>query len=162
MILNRKFKNNYYSQIVSNSDDIIQLHIYRLLCTVIASKKINKYIVFTPLIDEFQESQIIDSLIGIAAHIRFLKNNNKFRDTETSCGKLYELKHSGETRIILTFKRACDKIMHAEKIEIQKTDSHSLRSVEPNLLLHGQFTKESTWRAELSLVEFAKEAIVHI
>lgn len=145
------------------------LDLYRLLCMVTASREVASHGLTSPAIAMMQggffKSEVTRILISCAAGLRILFDQrpqgpmNEQRD----CGKLFPNWATDPAKVeVLTLREACNKIIHATDIRFDvvipdaainpdEEGAHYL----PRLYLYGSKGRND-WRAELSLIDFAR------
>ncbi len=114
--------------------------------------------------DEYELSEAAHHLVEIAIYCRtaqdhFIKLTPLNKDwLSNSVGKLKYPAASRKTEI-LTFREACNKLIHAEDItwEAANEKGRHQRYLKPFVYLYGTKQKKQ-WRATLDVILFVKEA----
>lgn len=143
------------------------LDLYRLLCMVTASREVASHGLTSPAIAMMQggffKSEVTRILISCAAGLRILFDQrpqgpmNEQRD----CGKLFPNWATDPAKVeVLTLREACNKIIHAIRFDVVIPDAAINPDEEgahylPRLYLYGSKGRND-WRAELSLIDFAR------
>jgi hypothetical protein len=133
----------------------LRLELYRLLCYFMTSEHIADKESLSPLIDDFQDDQIVITLITIASTVRFIDDSNgryltrykgktKFGTKIDSQGK----KHN------LDIRDACNKILHAEEIKFEIFNKQNFRKIKPKINLYGKELDGSRYRAKIDILNF--------
>ena len=105
---------------MSNSDipniNVVSLRedVYRLVCMLLADEKVSAQPLFQEAAADIHEKEVNRLLIWIAIAARQLLEIDQ-TDEEQSCGILWNDFPDG-TKETLTFRKACDKIIHANEI----------------------------------------------
>jgi hypothetical protein len=139
------------------------LDLYRLLCMFLADKRVvsvdpNPYSEPLELRSEFLRGEVLRILISSSVALRIaFDQDQEFKSLKTNCGKLYPKWPKGKQKAeSLTLREACNKIIHAEKIQY---DFHEPAAVDPYLrpyvYLYGKKDGRE-WRAKLSIIGFVK------
>ena len=127
---------------------------YHLAAMAIASRQIRE--VFIPPTDAdihlfyaYEDQEIHQALIYVAIQLRMIDDiliqNNRNREfVETEIGFLNETD-------ILTLRDACNKIIHAEEIEVGLPSS-------PEIILHGSKSGDP-WKAKFAILDFVKSTM---
>lgn len=107
-------------------------------------------------------SEISRRLISVAAILRNLMELNRDTTIQTlEVGKFYRISNSNEFAE-LTFREACNKVIHAEHINFDNSDDPTVSSpyvgyLNPIVYLYG--TQNGVlWKTELGVFKFIKEA----
>ncbi|SOH95632.1 hypothetical protein SAMN06273572_1141 [Monaibacterium marinum] len=162
------------------NSEIVFRDTYRLLCLFMADKAIfgmtpqdqqvwggsqcSKEPLFR-LRHQFIEDEINHTLINLAicnrTHMELRKDQHGRKYPDSVCGKLIENPHE-ETFKDLSFREACNKIIHAERFLGTYMNSGTVTCLagqnEPmhhDLWLFGNFKKKE-WKAELDVLEFLR------
>jgi hypothetical protein len=150
------------------------LDLYRLLCMVMASRDVARHGLTSPVIAMMQggffKSEVTRILISCATGLRIRFDQRPQRptnDERSDCGKLFpNWVTDPKTVEVLTLREACNKIIHATDIRFDvvipdaaiNPDEEGLY-YEPHLYLYGSKGRND-WRAELSLIGFARRGAV--
>jgi hypothetical protein len=146
------------------------LDLYRLICMVSASREVARRGLTAPTIAMMQggffKSEVTRILISCAAGLRiqFDQSQGPTNDDERSdCGKLFpNWATDPKTVEVLTLREACNKIIHATDIRFDVVVPDAAMNpdeegayYQPRLYLYGSKGRND-WRAELSLIDFAR------
>jgi hypothetical protein len=145
------------------------LDLYRLICMVSASRDVARRGLTAPAIAMMQggffKSEVTRILISCAAGLRiqFDQSQGPTDEQKADCGKLFPNWVSDPDRVeVLNLREACNKIIHATDIRFDVVAPDATRNpdeegahYEPRLYLYGSKGR-SNWRAELSLIDFAR------
>jgi hypothetical protein len=150
-----------YGHRINEGDMLISLH--RLLSAVLAIDAIylrTKDIPDDPLRrlqDECFEDEVTHLLVSTAAFNRVYRTqrhprrisgeNYTIEPVEGTCGNLWTDSHNPKSQQALSFKDACDKILHADVINF----SSSMKT----FTMMGNLGKKS-WTVELDLVQYVR------
>ncbi|MBB4261467.1 MULTISPECIES: hypothetical protein [unclassified Bradyrhizobium] len=149
------------------------LDLYRLVCMVSASSDIARLGLTSPAIEAMQgayfRSEVTRILISCATGVRiqFDQSPDTTNDPKSNCGKLFPNWATDKSKVeVLTLREACNKIIHATDIrfDVEIPDAANNPDEEgayyhPRLYMYGSKGRND-WRAELSLVDFARYAAV--
>ena len=104
---------------------------YRLLCVVMADRAIAEFATKDNLVSLrslFVEDELVHTVIQLAImnrtqldHMEELRCDDSelsFETIETKCGELTENDGANSDKKCLTFREACNKIIHAEEIKV--------------------------------------------
>ena len=148
------------------------LDLYRLLCMVLADKQLAKLSAHSPrniggLQGEYADTEITRALTSTSVILRILFDQNDarlFADlTVKKCGTLYPnyLKRK-DTKEELTLREACNKIIHATRVNRDIVVPNAARNPDrvglhrlPYMYLYGKKDGRN-WRAKLSIIDFVK------
>lgn len=107
-------------------------------------------------------SEISRRLISIAAISRNLMEISRDTTIQTlEVGKFYKKSNSDEF-VELTFREACNKVIHADHINFDNSEDPAVSSpyvgyLNPIVYLYGTYNGEP-WKIELEIFKFIKEA----
>jgi hypothetical protein len=147
------------------------LDLYRLLCMVLADRPLAQMeehaITIHRLRGEFVYPELIRVLTSTATVLRILFDHydREFAEARIKpCGELFSDWPKTQQPEHLTLREACNKIIHAAKINHDEIDPDPGDNpdqigvyLQPFLFLYG--TRDGLdWRAKLSIIEFAKIA----
>ncbi|MFB6421077.1 MULTISPECIES: hypothetical protein [Bradyrhizobium] len=149
------------------------LDLYRLICMVSASQDVATLGLTSPAIAMMQggffRAEVTRILISCAAglRIRFDQAQGPPEDQNPDCGKLFPNWETDPNKVeVLTLREACNKIIHATdiKFDVVIPDAEINPDEEgayylPHLYLYGSKNRND-WRAELSLIHFARRGAV--
>lgn len=149
------------------------LDLYRLLCMVTSSRDVAKRGLAAPAIAMMQggffKSEVTRILISCAAglRIRFDQSRGPTDEQKADCGKLFpNWATHPKTVEVLTLREACNKIIHATDIRFDVVVPDAAINpdeegayYQPRLYLYGS-KGHNDWRAELSLIDFARRGAV--
>ena len=153
-----------------NSDTVLR-DAYRILCVVMADRAIMEFVATDNLVNlvnlrySFAQDELLHTVIQLAVMNRIqLDNMNKLRSDpdersfdpiEINCGELIENDGPNSDKKCLSFREACNKIIHAEKIIVKPDENGD--SVFPGrkstLILCGT-KNQNPWQAELDILQF--------
>jgi hypothetical protein len=146
------------------------LDLYRLICMVSASRAVARRGLTAPALAMMQggffKSEVTRILISCAAglRIRFDQLNGLTNGDERSdCGKLFPNWATDPNKVeVLSLREACNKIIHATDIRFDVVVPNAAINPDeegayylPHLYLYGSKGRND-WRAELSLIDFAR------
>ena len=147
------------------------LDLYRLFCMFFGDKQLAEMeegsITIQTLRERYVYSEAIRILTttSIALRILFDQHEREFEEaSKRHCGQLFPDWPNRETPEDLMLREACNKIIHATKVHYNVVDpdpDHNPDQIgvylRPYLHLYG--TKDGhDWKADLSIIDFAKEA----
>jgi len=143
---------------------ILEQKAFYLLSIINASAKSNSISdLRSSLVVQYECSEISRLLLECAVFIRNemdLKNStsNGFNYRIDSCvGSLYsDIIKSPEESINLTFREACNKIIHTQHVNFDLENGSSIQeydSISNTIYLYGNFGKQE-WKAELDMCKF--------
>lgn len=145
------------------------LELHRLLAIIFASKSFAELRVgngekWDPIdhLQQFEDDEITRILLSVSVTARVIddRNNKVFDLVAGDCGKLFETDEKGTTETGLTLREACNKIIHAQKIRFDISETETTqRYLNPIIYLYGERRKGHEWRAVLDVVDFAKEYV---
>ncbi|WP_439369627.1 hypothetical protein [Bradyrhizobium sp. DASA03120] len=149
------------------------LDLYRLVCMVSASCDVARLGLTCPAIAAMQEayfrSEVTRILISCATGVRIQldQSHGTPDDTGPNCGRLFPDWAADKSKVeVLTLREACNKIIHATDIrfDVEVPDGANNPDEEgayyqPRLYLYGSKGRND-WRAELSLLNFARWSAV--
>lgn len=145
------------------------LDLYRLLCMVLASRDVATHGLASPAIAMMQggffRSEVTRILISCATGLRihFDQRPQGLASEQRDCGQLFPNWATDPEKIeVLSLREACNKIIHATDIRFDvvvpdaaiNPDEEGLY-YRPYLYLYGSKNRND-WRAELSLIDFAR------
>lgn len=150
----------------------VKRDLYLLLACALSSKRYAEqtngidYDPLQTLRDSHEQPEISSLLLAIAARVRILDDRAMFPKVimAMNCGSLTVGASSGRKKLPLALREACNKIVHARKLQLRVSYFDSFDAtlpsptsdhMEPILLLHGSKAGK-TWRASLDLVRFAR------
>lgn len=145
--------------------DIVRLQVYQILTILYSSKLINTHKKFSELSGDYEQSELMRLLLGLAIysrnqidnsvdHIQSLGSNN------SNVGKL--LIEGKEKK--LTFREACNKIIHIEHINFDLKDPKSLKKhkgIAPTLYMYGKYQGKE-WKVVLDIMKYLNGVISYI
>jgi hypothetical protein len=145
------------------------LELHRLLAIIFASKRFAELRngngeTWEPFehLQQYEDDEITRILLAVSITARVIDDRNeKILDlVARNCGKLIEINEKGTTEIDLSLREACNKIIHAQKIrfDISETET-SQRYLNPVIYLYGERRKGHEWKALLDVISFAKEYV---
>ena len=147
----------------------VLLDIYRLLTIFMASKGVAELEIPLPHLyaedplqrfDEFESDEITRILLTVAITVRVIDDHESrmFDFLALNCGCLTS--NTGGTMLVsaLTVREACNKVLHASKIEFERTTLPNGRCfLQPRIHLSGTDHRQQTWQANLDIVLFCRE-----
>ena len=143
---------------------VLRLELYRLLTSILASEHAHEDSSHITLFHEFQEDQIIISLITIATTVRIIDDReqrylNRFN---TECGQITTWRNKKRETGTLKLREACNKIIHAKKVRFEIFDASNRQRLKPIIHFYG-VQDQKKWKATLELLEFIEkvEAFVY-
>lgn len=145
---------------------------YRLLSLVLADEAIaimceDERDDLAQLRDQFIEDELIHLLISTAVmnrtqddHMGGPRNDASelsFRPVDQICGVLQENVAESDEEQPLTFREACNKIIHATMItaETEEIEGHAYRVLPPSVILRGMRGR-APWQAYLNIPNYAR------
>lgn len=145
------------------------LDLYRLICMVSASRDVAKRGLAAPAIammqGSFFRSEVTRILISCAAGLRiqFDQSRGPTNEQKADCGKLFPNWVTDPNKVeVLSLREACNKIIHATDIRFDVVVPDAARNPDeegayfrPQLYLYGSKGRDD-WRAQLSLIDFAR------
>ena len=143
--------------------EAFDLELYQLACTFAASRELARLASDHPglgrLSRVFQQSEAARRLVAAAAMIRSAMDtwsSAAHSRLDATVGELVLHPHNCEQAATLNFREACNKILHADSIELldQQSDSDVLKY---DIVLEGRKGQEE-WRALLSVTKFVDVA----
>jgi len=112
--------------------------------------------------EQFTEDEIVHHLVSTAImnrlhmeHMRKLRESPdevSFNPVEAVCGELYPEADKDE-KVSLEFREACNKIIHAESVEIFDPDKPALR-------LHGRLGNKE-WMAFVEVIAYVRASVTN-
>jgi hypothetical protein len=145
------------------------LNLYRLICMLSASRDVARRGLAAPVIAMMQagffKTEVTRILISCAAGLRihFDQSQGPTDEQRSDCGKLFPNWATDPDKVeVLSLREACNKIIHATDIRFDVVVPDAAINpdeegayYEPCLYLYGSKGRND-WRAELSLIEFAR------
>lgn len=145
--------------------------LYLLLACVLASKRYAEqsngtdYDSLQTLRDEHEQAEVGRLLLSIAVRVRALDDRGQIPAAvvRRGCGSL----GTGRERTTLVLREACNKVVHARKVQFTVSHSDAFDAslpsptsehMEVTMLLHGSKNRK-TWRASLDLLKFVRSVI---
>ncbi|MGL3106002.1 hypothetical protein [Bradyrhizobium sp. BR 1432] len=149
------------------------LDLYRLICMVSSSRDVARQGLTSPAIAMMQggyfKSEVTRILISCAAGVRihFDQSGGPADEPGSDCGKLFPNWATDKSKFeVLTLREACNKIIHATDIRFDVVVPDAANNpdeegayYQPRLYLYGSKGRND-WRAELSLLDFARWSAV--
>lgn len=149
----------------------IRRDLYLLLACALSSKRYAEltsgkdYDTLQKLRDAHEQQEIGRLLLSLAVRIRVFDDRGQMPPSvmRRSCGSLT----TGQDRATLTLREACNKIVHAHKLQVMVSHldefdatlpSPTSDHMETTMLLHGSKNR-MVWRASLDLVKFVRAVI---
>lgn len=147
--------------------------LYKLLCSFLASPAIAEMVatesydsfVFTQIIDEHEDKEILDSLFYSAAFLRIADDLKQIstQSMHATVGKITV----GQITKPLTLREACNKVIHADRLKYVYGENRQYKYIEeylePVIRLFGKSQDgKKRWRATLDIkryVELAHKAL---
>lgn len=163
--INTPIMNNGHYPNISN----VLLDIYRILTIFMASKSIAEleeshlYKEDDPLqqFAVFESDEITRILLTVSITVRVVdERESKIMGLlADDCGHLVPDTNKPAPPTSLSIREACNKIMHASKIEFGRATLPNGRSfLQPWIYLFGtDFQKKNAWKANLNVVQFSRE-----
>jgi hypothetical protein len=160
-----------------------RLDLYRLLSCFYASTEFSKcrgqlkLESVAILGNEFEEYEIARLLVNISAKIRMIQDREKeyFKKLIGVCGKLTPDLSTPNKKENLSFREACNKIIHAKhfkfdvkNVKVRDSDySSSQPALRPFIHLYGEKYDDKkkcllNWKASLNVVDFSKIGAIHV
>jgi hypothetical protein len=147
--------------------------LYRLVTMVLADRELStlaetEHEALARLRMQFIEDELVHLLIGSAVtnrlreeHMRALREDpaEGFQPLVHDCG-LLKLDVTVDCEIALTFREACNKIIHAEEIttETEQGEAYAFPVMPRHIVLRGHRGQEA-WEAHLDLVEYVRASV---
>lgn len=148
---------------------------YRLLCVIMADRAIAETAVddFDSLVslrEQFVEDELVHTVIQLAVMNRTQMDHMSgprsdpselsFRPVERTCGMLTEDALADGGEISLSFREACNKIIHAEHIVVETDDTGdgAFPALPHTVILRGTKNRNA-WQALLNVPEFLRGTV---
>jgi hypothetical protein len=146
------------------------LDLYRLICMVSASRDVSSHGLTSPAIAMMQggffKAEVTRILISCAAGLRihFDQSPGPTDEQKSDFGKLFPNWATDPEKVeVLSLREACNKIIHATDIRFDVVAPGAATNrigqagayYQPQLYLYGSKGRND-WRAELSLIDFAR------
>lgn len=152
---------------------LVQTELHQLLSVFLASQAIAEAanakeaeLVDSMDVQEHEDSLVARLLLSIAVSLRVLddRTNRKLSEHALEVGSAIErVPASIESGVRLTLREACNKIIHARQVELERTSlTDSCGYLSPYVTLVGHDQRARVWRATLSIVAFVQEAQIAI
>jgi len=113
-------------------------------------------------LQQFEDDEITRILLSAAVTARVLddREDGVFGQIAGDCGILSEAKGGEITKVPLTLREACNKIIHAKKIrfDVSETDERQ-PYLNPTIYLYGTRSNGLEWKATLDVIKFAEEYV---
>lgn len=149
---------------IHESYSLLELKAFHLISIINASKTSNSIEdLNTLLIKEYEMSEVARILIEIAVQIRNQIDldcstfEGRKYNPNSSTGKLTINYQSASCRTIdLSFREACNKIIHAKHINFDLLNPNSIKEYDymnPQIYLYGDFNGHE-WKTELDILKF--------
>ncbi|MFH1657920.1 MAG: hypothetical protein ABIG35_01280 [Pseudomonadota bacterium] len=145
------------------------LELHRLLAIIFASKSFAELRVgngeeWDPIdhLQQFEDDEITRILLSVSITARVIDDryDKVFDLVAGNCGSLFETDEKGTTESGLTLREACNKIIHAQKIRFDISETEATqRYLNPIIYLYGERRKGQEWKAVLNVIDFAKEDV---
>ena len=141
---------------------------YRLLCLVMADRAIADFTDKDNLLllhNRFANYELLHTVIQLAVMNRIQLDNMEplrsdpselsFESIERKCGDLIEDVEANNDKICLTFRGACNKIIHARKVKVTPDENGDrvFPVRESTLILRGTLNQKA-WQVNLDILEF--------
>jgi hypothetical protein len=148
----------------------LRLWLYQLNCIFFASPKLSGWAddddwrrdPFLQMLQDFEEHEVLKLILRTSIWCRALEENLPLEERKKFAaypiGELQQDK-SSKTKVPLTFREACNKIIHATYINFDRKRSRSLcyNSLKPFFYIYGK-KGQKEWRAKFDLKEFTISA----
>jgi hypothetical protein len=118
--------------------------------------------------DQFIADEVVHLLISTATanrihdeHMGWLRrdpNEADFPHIDSACGTLWPDILKDDTTTPLTFREACNKIIHAIHIVPETAGDPAENPLSPNIILRGHL-RDKAWEAHLDLVEYVRASV---
>ncbi|MEX4008260.1 hypothetical protein [Neoaquamicrobium sediminum] len=162
---------------VLNSQTVLR-DVYRLLCAVLADGELaqvarDEHDVLVHLRDQFIEDELVHLLIATAVmnrshddHMmgpRQDKAELSFKPVTHACGTLLpDVDKDVAEEVELTFREACNKIIHADHItaETEQREDAAFPVLPQTVILRGTQGKKA-WQAILNIPDYARATLVN-
>ncbi len=139
--------------------EALDLEIYQLACIFASSKELAKiskqHNSFSSLTETFELSEASKKLITIAVALRSALDSNPHRHKEVEVGSLIKNTSKIE-KVPLSFREACNKIIHASDIEFFDVDEN-YTPLNWSIKLWGSHFDQD-WEATLDVAKFIESA----
>ena len=119
--------------------------------------------------DLFLEDELVHTLVSTAVsnriqldHMSDISGDGGPRDDTTpnlNCGELQKSFPENEVTEDLTFREACNKIIHAVHIVVETGGDPAYYPIHPEITLRG--THGVSWQARLNLIEYARASVLN-
>jgi hypothetical protein len=144
----------------------VRLDLYRLLSAFFASQEFanlstgdGAYDPIGSLADEFEESEIVRTLISIATSMRIADDqNNHYLDRyNTDTGVLITDLNQPDQTVMLNLREACNKMIHATAVKFDIDENENFNEyLNPTIYLYGE-KRGVRWKAVLRISDFARD-----
>ncbi len=145
------------------------LELHRLLAIIFASKNFAELRTgngetWEPIehLQQYEDDEITRILLAVSITARVIDDrNDKILDlVARDCGRLFETNEQGTTETGLSLREACNKIIHAQKIRFDVSETETTQTyLNPIIYLYGERRKGQEWKAVLDVISFAKEYV---
>ena len=142
--------------------EALDLELYRLLSLIAASRAIHRSRRQWPALDRlrnaFEPCELSLRLISVAVAVRNLMDTSLIgpAHAQAPVGLLTRNCSGRQDQSDLTFREACNKIIHADEVELYSGAGNGSRPVQPRIRLHGARRRE-TWVAQVDPHAFITE-----
>lgn len=148
--------------------DALRADLHQLLCIFSASESIHRKVQDEPdfakkhlVFEKLEDDAITKLLLSTAITLRILdeREDGNLEMFSRYCGSLQE----GSKSNGLSFRGACNKIIHAKEIEMARnTLSNEITYLFPEIYLSGTDQRKRTWRATVNIYEYVREGMIGI
>ena len=148
---------------------------YRLLCVIMADRAIAENVVddtdsLVSLREQFVEDELVHTVIQLAVMNRTQMDHMNgprsdpselsFRLVDRDCGLLTENAGADGGEVVLSFREACNKIIHAKHIVIETDDSGDWAfPVLPHTVILRGTKNRGAWEAQLNVPDFLRGTV---
>jgi len=163
-----KTNDNYWTNGFPNNESysLLELKAFQLISIINASQKTNSIKEFKEYLVRYYELfEVSNLLIELAVQIRNRLDLNNIYDEQilyrigASVGNLItDLEMPENKKVPLTFREACNKIIHTNHINFDLNNPINLfeyESLNKTVYLYGDF-RGKPWKAELDTIEFVR------
>ena len=141
----------------------LRYDLYYLVTVLLGSDRYSwysEYLALGELLEEFEQDAVDHALITLAIRARVLldRYSPRLEVTRQRCGTLIADVQHPEAERTLTFREACNKIVHAASRRFEPDEDHQFLGSE--VVLEGVALDRRRWRATLSAFELVKAILV--
>lgn len=142
------------------ASEAVDLEIYQLACIFAASRELLRLFKDSPflghLVETFELSEVSRKLIALAVTCRNMLDSNQNLHGGVKVGTFIAYLDKDQTNIALTFREACNKIIHADDVEYFKENSMS-EGLSYEVKLYGSHSSKR-WTVIFDIFKFLEAA----